>query len=347
MAPAAARRGGKGAGVSGGRPPFFTVVVPAFNREAEILRCVGSALAQRFRDFEIVLVDDGSTDASLARMRAIGDKRVRVLAHASNRGVCPARNTGIAAARGRWIVFLDSDDELASDDSLGRMYALASAAPDGIAALWFRCRLDDGRLSPDPMPHVVEWDYRGYIGFLEATFGRPRDMIRCVRRACFEQLLYPESRMLEDKFHLDFARRFRSRAYPDVLRLYHQDAGNQLVVQVGRLDPARDAAFLRDRADGMRDLLREHGAAVREVAPRVHQDYLARACAQSLLAGQQGSAVASALRMAAAAPARARSWAMLAAALAGPAVARTLQGGLRRMGAHRAAAGTTVAPPGG
>ncbi len=326
---------------------MFSVVVPVFNREAVILRCVGSVLAQRFQDFEVLLVDDGSTDASLARMRAVGDTRIRVLAHASNRGVCPARNTGIGAARGRWIVFLDSDDELASDEALGRMHALANAAPDGIAALWFRCRLDDGRLSPDPMPAMAEWDYRGYIGFLEATFGRPRDMIRCVRRACLEQLLYPDSRMLEDKFHLDFARRFQSRAYPDVLRLYHQDAGNQLVVQVGQLDAVRDAGFLRDRADGMRDLLREHGAAVRKAAPRVHREYLARACAQALLAGRQGSAVVSALRMTAAAPTGARSWAMLAAALAGPAVVRRVRDRLLRGSRHRAAAGTTVAPPGG
>ncbi len=183
------------------------------------------------------------------------------------------------------------------------------------------------------MPSMAEWDYRGYIRFLEATFGRPRDMIRCVRRACFEYVRYPDSRMLEDKFHLDFARRFRSRAYPDVLRLYHQDAANQLVAQVGKLDAVRDAAFLRDRADGMRGLLREHGTAVRALAPRVHRDYLARACAQSLLARQQASAVASALRMTAAAPTGARSWAMLAAALAGPAVARTLHRGRLRLGA--------------
>ncbi len=341
------RRGGKCAGVSGDSPAFFTIVVPVFNREAEILRCVGNVLAQRFPHFELVLVDDGSTDTSLARMRAISDERVRVLAHTHNRGVCPARNTGIRAARGRWVVFLDSDDELASDEALGRMHALASAAPDGIAAVWFRCLLDDGRLSPDPMPSMAEWDYRGYIRFLEATFGRPRDMIRCVRRACFEHVLYPDSRMLEDKFHLDFARRFRSRAFPDVLRLYHQSAANQLVAQVGRLDPVRDAAFLRDRAAGMRDLLREHGAAIRALAPGVYRDYLARACAQSLLAGQQGSAVANALRMTAISPTGARSWALLAAALAGPAVARTLLGTQRRLGAHRPAAGTTAVPPGG
>ncbi len=331
--------------MSDGEPPFFTVVVPVFNREAEILRCVGSVLAQSFPDFELVLVDDGSTDASLARMRAISDERIRVLAHTCNRGVCPARNTGIRAARGRWVVFLDSDDELASDEALGRMHALASAAPDGIAALWFRCRLDDGRVSPDPMPSMAVWDYSGYIRFLEATFGRPRDMIRCVRRGCFEHVFYPDSRMLEDKFHLDFARRFRSRAYPDVLRLYHQDAANQLVVRVGKLDAVRDASFLRDRADGMHDLLREHGAAIRALAPRVHRDYLARACAQSLLAGQRGSAVASALRMAAAFPKGVKPWAMLAAALAGPAVARTLHRRRVRLGAQRPA-GTTAVPPG-
>lgn len=305
--------------------PFFSVVVPVFNRERELLRCLESVLRQDFVEFEIVLVDDGSTDASLARARAVADPRLRVLAHGVNRGVCPARNTGIRAARGRWIVFLDSDDELASPEALGRMAARAGAVPDGVTALWFRCRLDDGTLSPDPMPSQREWDYLGYLSFLEQTHGRKRDMIRCVRRECFDQLLYPESRMLEDKFHLDFARRFRSRAYPDVLRLYHQDARNQLVVQVSRLDVGRDARFIADRADGLRALLREHGDALRAAAPRTYRDYLLRACSQALLSGHRNSALSTAARLTAAAPMTSKAWVMLGASLAGPAVTRHLR----------------------
>jgi glycosyltransferase involved in cell wall biosynthesis len=88
--------------------PLVSVIIPTYNRAGLVKEAVASVLAQTYRDFEIVVVDDGGTDGTgeaLAPWPA-----VRLLRHASRRGVAAARNTGIAAARGEWLAFLDSDD---------------------------------------------------------------------------------------------------------------------------------------------------------------------------------------------------------------------------------------------
>jgi glycosyltransferase involved in cell wall biosynthesis len=303
---------------------LFSIIVPVYNRERFIDRCLASVFSQDFGDFEVVAVDDGSGDASLVRLRAVGDPRLKVIAHGENRGVGPARNSAIAAAMGDWIIPLDSDDELVPG-ALSAMGDLALAAPASIHALWFRCRMDDGRLSPDPAPSQEEWDYEGYLGFLEESRDRWRDALRCVRRACFDRVRYPDNRMLEDKFHLDFARHFRSRNHGDVMRLYHQDADNRLVDHLRRLDPLRDQAFLRDRASGFRDLLRDHGKAVGQVAPGLHGDYLQLAATSALLANDRLAAWKYAALLAVRFPARPRGWILLGASLVGPSLTRQLQ----------------------
>src|SRR5579862_3104859 len=92
--------------------PFFSIVIPAYNRSVEIVRAVDSCLRQDFSDFEIVVVDDRSTDHTAEVVRRYNDVRINLICHAANRGVCPARNTGVSHANGQWIIFLDSDDEL-------------------------------------------------------------------------------------------------------------------------------------------------------------------------------------------------------------------------------------------
>jgi glycosyltransferase involved in cell wall biosynthesis len=303
---------------------LFSIVIPVYNRERFIGRCLASLFSQDFANFEVIAVDDGSTDASLACLRDCADPRLSVIAHGENRGVGPARNSAIAAARGDWIIPLDSDDELVAG-ALSRLREHALAAPPDVHALWFRCRMDDGSLSPDPMPSRREWDYEGYLGFLEETRGRWRDMLRCVRRTCFDRLSYPENRMLEDKFHLDFARRFRSRNHPEVMRLYHQDADNRMVDHLRRLDPVRDRAFLQDRIEGLAALLREHGPAMARVAPETYGDRLQLAATAAIFARRRLAAFGYAAQLARRFPMRRRAWVLLGASLAGPALVRRLQ----------------------
>lgn len=90
--------------------PFVSVVIPSFNRAHRVGDAIRSVLAQTFQDFEIIAVDDGSTDATISALKEITDPRLRILRHPVNRGAAAARNTGIAEATGRYIALLDSDD---------------------------------------------------------------------------------------------------------------------------------------------------------------------------------------------------------------------------------------------
>lgn len=96
--------------------PKISVIVPVYNVERYLKACVNSILAQTFRDFELILVNDGSTDLSggICDSYAKADDRVRVL-HKQNEGVSQARNDGIQQATGEYLAFSDSDDTVEPD----------------------------------------------------------------------------------------------------------------------------------------------------------------------------------------------------------------------------------------
>lgn len=99
--------------------PLVSVIIPAWNAEHFLARCVGSVVAQSYPRLEVVVVDDGSTDgtAALADGLAAQHGCVRAL-HYSNAGLAEARRRGLEASRGEWIMFVDSDDELHDADSV-------------------------------------------------------------------------------------------------------------------------------------------------------------------------------------------------------------------------------------
>lgn len=96
--------------------PQISVIVPVYNVEKYLSRCIESILSQTFTDFELLLIDDGSTDRSgeICDEYAKKDTRIRVF-HTKNRGVSAARNLGLDNAKGEWISFVDSDDWVEND----------------------------------------------------------------------------------------------------------------------------------------------------------------------------------------------------------------------------------------
>jgi glycosyltransferase involved in cell wall biosynthesis len=89
--------------------PKVSVIIPTYDRLSMLKEAVNSVLAQDFEDFELIVVDDGSTDGTADEMKRYGG-RVRLLHHSENKGVSAARNQGILHAKGKYIAFLDSDD---------------------------------------------------------------------------------------------------------------------------------------------------------------------------------------------------------------------------------------------
>ena len=87
-----------------------SVVIPCYNGEAFIGEAIVSVLSQSYGDFEVIVVDDGSSDGSTEKVRSFEDSRVRLIEHEENKGIAAARNTGIKEAHGEFVAFLDQDD---------------------------------------------------------------------------------------------------------------------------------------------------------------------------------------------------------------------------------------------
>ncbi len=106
----------------------FSVVIPLYNKEHYIEKTIQSVLEQTCTDYEVLVVDDGSADGSLAAARQFESDRVRIIPQ-ENQGVSVARNTGILNARGAYICFLDADDEW-RPDYLETIHSLTEAYPE-------------------------------------------------------------------------------------------------------------------------------------------------------------------------------------------------------------------------
>ena len=91
--------------------PAWSVIIPTYNRADLLMRSVGSVLDQTFTDFEVFIVDDGSIDHTSDAVAAMMDERIIYLRQERNLGVAAARNRGLDQARGRFVAFLDSDDQ--------------------------------------------------------------------------------------------------------------------------------------------------------------------------------------------------------------------------------------------
>ena len=160
--------------------PTFSVVMPAYNRQDLIAHSVASVLNQHFEDFELLIVDDGSSDQTLEVLSQIADSRITVLTQ-KNAGPGAARNKGIHAAKGQYIAFLDSDD-LFMPWTLA-MYNKVIAQHDQPAMLFGKMKdfVDPAELesiTQEPMVEHVREDYLLAEGF-DAWVG---SSVICVNR---------------------------------------------------------------------------------------------------------------------------------------------------------------------
>lgn len=92
------------------KSPIVSVIVPAYNVESYILKCIESILSSTLRDIEVIVIDDCSTDNTLKILRSIKDSRLKIITLPTRSGVSAARNTGIDLAMGKYISFIDGDD---------------------------------------------------------------------------------------------------------------------------------------------------------------------------------------------------------------------------------------------
>lgn len=264
--------------------PLLSIIMPLYNRAGLVGRALDSCLLQPFTDWEAIVVDDGSSDASVHVVQQYTDPRIKLIQLSQNQGQCVARNTGADHANGEWLVFLDSDDELVPN-SLTIVAERARAVPAHIGRLFFGCKLDDGSISPDPPFDGRELDYEWFVRWLERMHGRPTETISVARRSAFREVPYPNRRSYEGGHNLDFVKRFAFIGYPDIVRLYHLDATNRLTDELRRVESLMDIA---DRVTWMSDnVLTNHGDALRRWSPTSYHNYLRSSGMFHLLLGNR------------------------------------------------------------
>lgn len=170
--------------------PFFSLVIPVYNRFELVQETIQSVLNQEFKSFEIIVVDDGSNDGSGNKLDALfmGSSQVRII-HQDNLERGAARNRGFREAKGTYVVFLDSDDRLLPDhlDVLFNKIVILEF-PDFIASKFEF--LADGRRRASSIGNLKE----GYYNYLLFLDGNPFGCNICVRRANEKLSLFPEDR---------------------------------------------------------------------------------------------------------------------------------------------------------
>lgn len=179
--------------------PTVSVIVPVYNAGKTLDRCVGSLVAQSYKDIEIILVDDGSKDSSLEICERFSkeDPRVKVF-HQENRGVSAARNLGLSNAVGEWVAFCDSDD-MAGEHWISSMLEVSDKADLVIGGynIW---RYD---LSDNPAPEAMT------LGKVK-KFTESDAMLECLLRERLFQFVWNKlfSRALIERYGLRFNESF-------------------------------------------------------------------------------------------------------------------------------------------
>jgi glycosyltransferase involved in cell wall biosynthesis len=169
----------------------ITVVIPLYNKARYIMRAVSSVLRQSVQDFEIIVIDDGSTDNGAQIVEMIGDHRIRVI-HQPNQGVSAARNIGIQEAKADIIAFLDADDEWTSK-FLEIILRLRNKYPRaGLYATAYEIVGLDGRVSLPRYRGIPGSPWEGVIpSYFESAIGDYQPInssVAVVPRRIFEEL---------------------------------------------------------------------------------------------------------------------------------------------------------------
>lgn len=207
---------------------LISIIIPVYNCEPYLVCCLDSVLAQSYRNLEIVLVDDGSTDSSLEICRSYQKKDSRItLLHKENGGQSSARNLGLDKCRGSYIMFIDSDDYV-SPLMVEKLYGRITKDASDLAMCNASYRYEDGRIRLvwEGWKSAAIWSEKDFwdenVNLVNVATMLPVNKI--YPRKIFDGLRFAEGRVQEDELILDKVIRQCERisVIPDTLYFYRQ-----------------------------------------------------------------------------------------------------------------------------
>ena len=246
---------------------MISVIIPCYNSEKTLLRCVTPLLEGSFRDFELLLVDDGSSDGTLALCKHIDDPRLRIFPAEKNEGVSRTRNRGLEAAQGDYVAFIDADDTVTDDYLQALSDAALAADADWTASAFAFVEESDPNREVLSVPPAFEEDTALQMPALRDVlpglvfFNDGKSTLASVCGCLYRRRLLEEHhirfrtglRYGEDTlFNLEFSSYCASFAYvPRKLYRYHQHEGEATDVMFRRYS-IRDFASLLKEMETMR-----------------------------------------------------------------------------------------------
>ena len=251
--------------------PKVTVVITTHNRADLLPRAVESVLAQTYTDYEIIIVDDCSSDDTQEVIAGLDDPRIRSFRHERNRGVSAARNTAIFNARGEYVALLDDDDEWLPMNLELRVRRFDSASSKVGLVYGWRDVVDDstGKVRPHTR-HTLEGDLFEYLLALNYIAGGPDLMVRL--SAAQEIGGFDENVPLSEDllFLTQIAQRYHIAVVPHVISRQHAEHGHGRMTDLsfeGYLNRARFfRMYMRIFADELVKCPKAQAAALRKLA---------------------------------------------------------------------------------
>ncbi len=172
------------------REQMVSVIIPTYNREKTISRALESVQKQTYKDMEIIIVDDCSTDNTREVIEDYKDDCIRYIRHDVNKGACAARNTGIEVARGEYIAFQDSDDEWFPQKLETQMKKLEEENADICVTPLISCDIVKGTQEIHPVGGYAD-DVFNIEHFLGKSYVSTQVIL--AKKACFDDIMFDES----------------------------------------------------------------------------------------------------------------------------------------------------------
>lgn len=228
---------------------MVSVVIPTYNRAHLLNRAIQSILNQTCHDFEIIVVDDSSIDNTAEIIRSIGDQRIRYIRHQVNEGVSEARNTGIKAARGKFIGFLDSDDEWLPG-KLRKQLDKFGQAPSDTGLVYGSCLFVDEATTKPIRPVMARKKGHVFRDMLMSDFVLSPTPL--VRKECFDKV---------GLFDRDFQTSEDWDMWLRIAQHYEFDFVRELVAKY-YVSPSQTTGDSRKVTDGYRKFMAKHEALI-------------------------------------------------------------------------------------
>lgn len=222
--------------------PELSIIMPLYNTEMYVAQAIQSLLSQTYTDFELIIVDDGSTDKSLEIVKSFKDSRIKIMRNQQNQGIVFSRNRGLKEAVGEYIAPFDSDD-IAMPDKFRKQIDFLKTHPDfGLIGSWIKMIDENGkfikkkwRLFAKPEEIPAQLLFRNYFAQSSVV----------IRREALPVSGYENGFSFGEDYRMwiDIAKKYKMWNYPECLLLYRVHSKNTTSININNIEKHEKMIF--------------------------------------------------------------------------------------------------------